>query len=693
MYQVVSPYPQFFDTVGRPITGGKVYIGELSKNPTIYPVPVFWDEEGTQPAAQPLRTLGGVIVRNGTPARVYVGQDDYSLSIYDASGGLVSYTAAVTSANTMRGDLSASSGSSLVGFIQSGAGAVARTQQDKDRETVSVFDFMTPAQIADVQSGSPALDVTAAIQAAFTSIRTTRASLHFPKGTYKITSALTLYHPFNVRGAGQEATILQFDGLTGYKGVHGIVIQCDSPVLHAGGYMSDLTLVASNSNGGCALKTPRGNIGGVSIYSLYSPRYCFERLTFRGKTQMAYGRYAEAWNIGIDMGDAREPVIRDCYFMGNFNKDSPTNSDSAADCATSAIFMSGALVGVEGNTSSGAIVSSLIDHCFVYYYGNAVRYRDRVNQGVVRACHLNTCWNGLYSEKSAGSASYAATEYIVSDMQIQAQRHGVCFTDGWIDIANVRSSRSGGYNTGLAWYGFRFENVGYFKINNFRAYGNDADATANSYGVYANLSDYGKISNGTIIGVSTPAMTNAIYLLDSLRFQASNVNIHTAGTGVTFTTAGTTNYEQIAKLSNVLFNSDVTTKVSYNPYVSNKFVELNDNSPGTYTPTPTAVANVAACSAIAGVHSRQGNLITVDFVISIDPTATSADTIVDILLPIPTAFASSNNAIGYACEVDSGQNNSAQISANTGNNKAQLRFYATDAGNRIWRGSFRYQVL
>src|SRR4030066_1117144 len=37
--------------------------------------------------------------------------------------------------------LAASSGSSLVGFLQSGAGAVARTVQAKERDIVSVTDF------------------------------------------------------------------------------------------------------------------------------------------------------------------------------------------------------------------------------------------------------------------------------------------------------------------------------------------------------------------------------------------------------------------------------------------------------------------------------------------------------------------------------------------------------------------------
>lgn len=83
-------------------------------------------------------------------------------------------------------DLSASSGSSLVGFLQAGTGAVARTAQDKMRDMVSVFDFMTTAEIADVQAGTLLVDVTAAIQAAIDST----SSLWFPPGKYLITSTL-----------------------------------------------------------------------------------------------------------------------------------------------------------------------------------------------------------------------------------------------------------------------------------------------------------------------------------------------------------------------------------------------------------------------------------------------------------------------------------------------------------------------
>lgn len=86
--------------------------------------------------------------------------------------------------------LAASNGSSLSGFLQSGTGAVATTVQENLLRTVSVFDFMSSAQIADVRSGLRNLDHTAAVSAAITYANTQTGSqssvLQFPAGTYSI---------------------------------------------------------------------------------------------------------------------------------------------------------------------------------------------------------------------------------------------------------------------------------------------------------------------------------------------------------------------------------------------------------------------------------------------------------------------------------------------------------------------------
>jgi hypothetical protein len=112
---------------------------------------------------------------------------------------------ALREATGIDADLAASSGSSLVGFIQSGTGAVARTAQDKARDVVSVKDFGAV--------GDGVTDDTAAIRLAYTAVAATQGSIHFPRGTYKYTDELI--PPLGVTWVGVGPTygcVLYADG-------------------------------------------------------------------------------------------------------------------------------------------------------------------------------------------------------------------------------------------------------------------------------------------------------------------------------------------------------------------------------------------------------------------------------------------------------------------------------------------------
>lgn len=91
MLALQTPYPYFFAKDGTPLDGGHVYIGVEFDNPVTAPVQVYWDVAATQPATQPLRTLNGFIVRNGTPASVYVF-NNYSLQVTDKRGRFQYYS-------------------------------------------------------------------------------------------------------------------------------------------------------------------------------------------------------------------------------------------------------------------------------------------------------------------------------------------------------------------------------------------------------------------------------------------------------------------------------------------------------------------------------------------------------------------------------------------------------------------------
>lgn len=146
MLQIQSPFQQLFDKNGSPLDDGCVYIGTTNTNPETSPIAIYWDDAGTIPAAQPLRTLNGYIVRSGTPARVYTALEDFSMTVKDKQGRVVFSVADATSDSNLTTALASSSGSSLVGFLQAGTGAVARTVQSKLRDVVNIADFSNITQ-------------------------------------------------------------------------------------------------------------------------------------------------------------------------------------------------------------------------------------------------------------------------------------------------------------------------------------------------------------------------------------------------------------------------------------------------------------------------------------------------------------------------------------------------------------------
>jgi hypothetical protein len=145
---------------------------------------------------------------------------------------LISTTGAINIGTTAIAWLRALASSiSTASFLQSGAGAVARSAQDKMREGVSVFDFMTAAQVADVQAGTLLLDVSGAIRLAIASFPTTfdfnsgsfAGTVFFPPGKYYCASTIQINRQVVLKGAGNPAgnafgisQILFADNISGF---------------------------------------------------------------------------------------------------------------------------------------------------------------------------------------------------------------------------------------------------------------------------------------------------------------------------------------------------------------------------------------------------------------------------------------------------------------------------------------------
>ena len=121
-------------------------------------------------------------------------------NIANTPAGTIAATTVQGAINEIVSDSAASTGSSLVGFLQSGTGAVASTVQTKLRESVSVKDFGAV--------GNGVTDDSAAIQAAIEAVRNAGGgTVRIPAGTFKA-NGLVLYTGIALIGAGGRATIL-----------------------------------------------------------------------------------------------------------------------------------------------------------------------------------------------------------------------------------------------------------------------------------------------------------------------------------------------------------------------------------------------------------------------------------------------------------------------------------------------------
>lgn len=170
------PKQQYLSNLGTPLVGGKVYTYAAGTN---NPKATYTDAAGTVAQANPI-----VLNVRGEPASAIFWSGAYKVEVRDALGNVV-YT--VDNFNTDpygMGNLFTAVGSSLIGFIQAGAGAAARWVQDKLRETVSVTDYGAV--------GDGVTDDTPAFQKALAYCVGARKSLYVPTppNEYKITATL-----------------------------------------------------------------------------------------------------------------------------------------------------------------------------------------------------------------------------------------------------------------------------------------------------------------------------------------------------------------------------------------------------------------------------------------------------------------------------------------------------------------------
>lgn len=117
---------------------------------------------------------------------------------------------------------------------------------------------------------------------------------------------------------------------------------------------------------------------------------------------------------------------------------------------------------------------------------------------------------------------------------------------------------------------------------------------------------------------------------------------------------------------------------------------------GTFTPTLTNGANVAASTAYSCQYMQVGGTVTVSGRVDIDPTSVATLTSLDMSIPVTSAFSAQNNCGGTGGNTlsVSADASTGTIYANAANDRVTLDFVTgTDVANRGWFFTYTYTIL
>jgi hypothetical protein len=250
--------------------------------------------------------------------------------------------------------LAASGGSALVGFLQSGTGAVARTAQDKMRDFVSVKDFGAV--------GDGVTDDLAAFNAAIAALpaaspHTSRVGkLVIPTGNYYLSGTLHIRKAVHLCGEGDGATgagiFYPATLLTFAAGVDGINIYSlfDSGNGNSASYarVSNLTL-ESLSNGSGATGHGITTSARIFVHNVHVTKFAQNGINIVANVGTGNANLSELWNVNS---------------IENGGKGFYIDGDNANACL---IFKCSA----ESNVAEGFYDASTIGNTYVACHGSA----------------------------------------------------------------------------------------------------------------------------------------------------------------------------------------------------------------------------------------------------------------------------------------------------------------------------------
>jgi parallel beta-helix repeat protein len=298
---ILSPAPklQFFDANGVPLSGGKLYSYAAG---TTTPLLTYTSASGLVANTNP------VILDSRGEASVWLGNASYKLKLTSATDVEI-WTVDNIDVISALTTLSASNGSSLVGYVQSGTGAVATTVQARLRQSLSVKDFGA--------TGDGTTDDTTAIQNALNA--GTGRSVYFPAGTYRISTTLLVKTKTTLIGEGMNKSIIKLTSGFG-AGVTAIRNEIISGTVNVY-YDTDLEFYGLTFDGNNN-STRTGELVGIAKVQ----NVTFSNCGFQNHTYIALAMTANS-----------NMVVTECYFTNNGRPIPSTVSAPALWIATSVL--------------------------------------------------------------------------------------------------------------------------------------------------------------------------------------------------------------------------------------------------------------------------------------------------------------------------------------------------------------------
>jgi hypothetical protein len=189
---------QFFDNSGVILSGGLVYTYTAG---TTTPQTAYTTSSGNTAHTNPIVLDSAGRVASGGEIWLTDAVSYKFVLKTSAAVTIGTYDNVTGNSSGVYAAFAASSGSSLVGYLPLGTGAIATTVQSKLRQTIHIFDFVPVALQAAILGRTSATDVTSYIQAAINYASSINgADIYFPAGKFNISATIIWASYVNMYG-------------------------------------------------------------------------------------------------------------------------------------------------------------------------------------------------------------------------------------------------------------------------------------------------------------------------------------------------------------------------------------------------------------------------------------------------------------------------------------------------------------